>query len=674
MLEHSRLTRFSLIVVLLLFTAPSASFAEKPQVWIRLRSPNFIVVTNGSEKQARSVAYQFETIRAILRQFLNSKGSATDPPVIIIAAKDDATFKPLLPDAYQVKGATHLAGIYVGGPEKNYVALRLDISLDREASAPFEPVYHEYVHYLMRRSISATPLWLTEGLAEFYGNMRLESKYVLLGVPSDSNLMVLHQTAFLPLSTLLAVNASSSYYHENNKASIFYAESWALTHYLITKDWHDKTDHIREFVALLGASKSPEDAAKHTIGDPHALEEALRGYIGKFAFIAARMPTPTEVNADSFVLDPISPAESLTVRADFMVHGRSYAKARQMLEESLKLDPKLAAAYESMGQLYAQQNQFEEANKWHSQAVALNSQSFLANYYYATNLFKGRIDDDTAAKAESNLRTSIKINPDFAPSYDALAYLLAIRHRELEEARMLALQALSMEPGNMHYRLRMVQVLEQMGHADDALRVATLAVSLAKTPAEWSEAQEALGSAQRFHDYRQRYQAREEGLMKTPGEGQGLVRVDRTDTDERPATGAESHGAEPRSGEMQAPVLRHRDVGGENDPAKPAPDTLSPASRERPELLARRDVADGVITDSKCPDNVTLELTLTSRAGPRQLYSDNYYNIPFSALNFTPKGIMNPCSDLKGMHAHITYHPAKGHPDQGEIVNVDLTK
>ena len=100
---------------MLLIALPRPLVAEKPQAWIRLRSPNFIVVTDASEKQARRVAYQFEMIRAVLREFFNSRSSAPDPPVIIIAAKDEASLKPLLPEAYQAKGATHLAGLYVGG-------------------------------------------------------------------------------------------------------------------------------------------------------------------------------------------------------------------------------------------------------------------------------------------------------------------------------------------------------------------------------------------------------------------------------------------------------------------------------------------------------------------------------------------------------------------------------
>jgi len=60
-------------------------------------------------------------------------------------------------------------GMYVGGTDANYIALRLDVSLNQETYEPFEPVYHEYVHYLTRRLIASLPLWMVEGLAEFYG-------------------------------------------------------------------------------------------------------------------------------------------------------------------------------------------------------------------------------------------------------------------------------------------------------------------------------------------------------------------------------------------------------------------------------------------------------------------------------------------------------------------------
>ena len=55
-----------------------------------------------------------------------------------------------------------------------------------------------------------------------------------------------------------------------------------------------------------------------------------------------------------------------------MAHDGQYARAQEMLEESVKLDPKLAASYENMGFLYFQQGKTMDAEKWFAQAVALN--------------------------------------------------------------------------------------------------------------------------------------------------------------------------------------------------------------------------------------------------------------------------------------------------------------
>jgi len=295
---NSHLVRACLLVILFVVAAQRPFFGARPQTWIELRSPNFIVITNANEKQAERVAYQFEMVRAVFREYFGISSSAKDQPVIIIAAKDEDTLKTLLPEYWAKTGSMHPAGVYLGRPEKNYVALRLDVSMNQSAYEPYEPVYHEYVHYLTRRLMSQMPLWLVEGLAEFYGNIRIEGKAVWVGAPSTSNVMLLRQTPPLKLSTLFDVTASSPYYHEQNKASIFYAESWALTHYLITRDWREKTHRVNDFVALLGKNVPQAEAARQSIGDPAALEGALSQYIHNFTFSAARLNAPAIDESD----------------------------------------------------------------------------------------------------------------------------------------------------------------------------------------------------------------------------------------------------------------------------------------------------------------------------------------------------------------------------------------
>jgi tetratricopeptide (TPR) repeat protein len=587
MIHHP--ARTCLVFFLLATATERGSFAGKSARWIQVRSPNFIVLTDANEKHGRAVAFQFEIIRAVFRQFFNIPGSAKDPPVIIIAVKDENDLKLLVPEFWAKKGSMHPGGFYLPGPEKNYIALRLDATTKQEGEGePFEPLYHEYVHFLTRRMMSQLPLWLVEGLAEFYGNIRIEGNRVFVGVHSDSNLEVLHSTPPLPLSTLFAVNASSPYYHEENKASIFYAESWALTHYLTTRDWHEGTHHVTEFVTLLGQGVGAEEAARRTIGDPAQLQNELLEYIDRRAFTAARLDAPPRLDPKDFEAAPASDAESLAMRADFMAHDRHYQEAQQMLEEALKLDPKLAAAHESMGFIFAEQGKMDEATKWYSQAVALNSQSFLANYYYAVNLLKGSLDDDSAAKAESSLRAAIKIAPDFAPAYDALAYLVASHYKNWAEAYRMAFTAVTLEPGNDAFRHNADQV------------------------------------AARLHA-----QQNQEFQMKSKEQAEG-------------------------SGKAQSE----------------AADVHPP----RPELLETFKRVEGIIEEAACSGTATLEVTLRSTAGAIRLYNDNRQRMAYANLNFQPKSILHPCFDIKGWHARIAYHPAKGQEGQGEMVAVELIK
>jgi tetratricopeptide (TPR) repeat protein len=645
--------RTFLVIMLLLTASERSGFAARAETWIEVRSPNFLVLTDANEKQGRRVALQFEMIRAVFRQLFGIQGSAKDPTVTIIAAKDEDDLKVLLPEFWAKKGLAHPAGIYLGGPEKNYIALRLDVAMQHEGTEPFESIYHEYVHFLTRRMIARLPLWMVEGLAEFYGNTKLEGRRIFVGAPSSSNLEVLHESEFLPLNTLFAVNASSPYYHEESKTSIFYAESWLLTHYLITRDWREQTHHLNDFVQLLAQNVGPEEAARRTIGETGRLQEELEQYTHRHLYTAAGLPVPPALDAGDFTAEPASAAESLALRGDFMAHDHHYAEAREMLEAALKLEPKLAAACESMGLVFMEQDKAEEAKQWYARAVSLNSQSYLANYYYGTSLLKEQRDEAATSQAESSLRAAIRIAPDFAPAYEALATLLAGRSNTMEEAYRMATAAVSLEPGNVSYRLNAARVLEMMGRADDAVRVAQFAVSIAQTPDERREAEADLAMAQQ-HQAAQKQQREEQEAFK-----RAQVQAALSASQQRP----------PRpSGTAGAPQLAPRDA----ETAEAGSDL--PDHPSRPELETKPDLAEGIVEKAECTGGTTIEVTLKVQGGELHLYSDRYLKILYSALNFTPKGILNPCKELKGWRARISYRPAKGDTQQGEMMGVVLIK
>ena len=227
-------------------------------------------------------------MRTVFHILMPSASDDAAAPITVVALKDRTSFRTLEPEAYLGKGMLDLAGLFLRAPDKNYVLMRLDT----EGEHPYSTVYHEYTHYMLRKAESWIPVWLNEGLAEFYQNTDLTSKDVDLGQPSANNILYLRQQRLLPLTTLLKVDHNSPYYHEENKGSVFYAESWALVHYLEITDFENKTHRLQDYMRLLMQHEDSVTAAQHAFGDLTKLEQALNSYISGGNFKQFRLLTP----------------------------------------------------------------------------------------------------------------------------------------------------------------------------------------------------------------------------------------------------------------------------------------------------------------------------------------------------------------------------------------------
>ena len=138
------------------FLAPRARSAGHEQ-WIEARSPNFIVVSNGSEADARKTAQQFEQIRALFRDSMAYVRAQPSPVITILAAKDENTLRGLLPEYWETKGHAHPAGIFLDGYDQFQVA----IDLAAHGDNPYEAMYHEYYHSVTTPYFPGLPLCLS---------------------------------------------------------------------------------------------------------------------------------------------------------------------------------------------------------------------------------------------------------------------------------------------------------------------------------------------------------------------------------------------------------------------------------------------------------------------------------------------------------------------------------
>jgi len=609
------------VSLVLMFAAAPVLARDKAENWIEVRSPHFLVLTNSSEKQGRQVADQFERMRSVFHVAFPKLQIDPGSPIIVLAIKDEKDFRALEPAAYLAKGSLKLGGLFLRAPDKNYVLMRLDA----EGEHPYAVVYHEYTHLLVGKSAEWMPLWMNEGLAEFYQNTEIHEKDASLGEPSTENIMLLRQNRLLPLATLFAVDQKSPYYHEENKGSIFYAESWALTHYLQVKDRQDKTSRLSQYSDLLIKNVDPVLAATQAFGDLKQLQAALEAYVRQASFNYFKMRTTTEVDDSAFKAQALTPAQADAVRADFLAYNDRTADARALLDHVLQEDPNNVSAQETLGFMEFRQGHLEEARQRYAKAVQFDSQNFLALYYFAAISMNDPAAAAGETQIESSLRAAIKLNPSFAPTYDRLGVFLGMRRRNLEEARMMGLTAVSLEPANVGYRVNIANLLIAMGNDKAAIDVLRAAAKLAKTPQETQTVDNFLTNAQAYAAAQENRQASDAGKA-----------------------GLEQDGT---------------------------------AGSEPPHLVRRKEFVSsgphrfvvGLLTGVHC-DAPNLDLSVSSGAKTLALHSDNYYKLQFTALGFQPTADLKPCSDLENRPAKVEYVESADKADAPHLIAIELRK
>jgi tetratricopeptide (TPR) repeat protein len=302
--------------------------------------------------------------------------------------------------------------------------------------------------------------------------------------------------------------------------------------------------------------------------------------------------------------------------------------ARTLLDAVLKADPANAQAHETMGSMAFRDGDRDAARKWYEQAVKLDSQSFLANYYFAA-LSMSTPDGASDSAVESSLRAAIRLNPQFAPAYDQLAGLLAMRHEKLDEAHTFNVQAIQLDPGNLAYRMNAATVLMTMSRYDDAAAVLRNAAKVPKDPGEAAMLQSRIKEIESI-----------QALGAKPG---AMIT--------KPPTGP----VDIKTAETVVNVV--------SEPKHPTEPPIGP-----------KHIVLGVIRGVQCSYPAVIEFQVETGKKPVSLYTNNFLKIDLSVLGFTPKGDMNPCKDFEGMKAKVQYAESSDKTVDGQLIAVELRK
>ena len=501
-------TCFAVLLVLIsLIVAAERPVAAK-DIWTSVRSKNFLLVGNANEKDIKQVAVKLEQFRdAVSRLFPRMKSSSPVPTTVIIF-KNDNSYRPF-------KLNTTTAGYFQPGPDVNYITMTTEMRGEKDA---FDIIFHEYTHLLVENSMADAPTWFNEGLAEYYSTFRIsDDQKVVLGSPIANHVFLLRRNRLLPLRTLFQVDPKSPYYNEENKQSIFYAQSWALMHYLMLNKNTDRPAQIAAFVSLTN-QKVPLDQAFtqafHTTFE--AMERELGDYIqqDRYRVMQGRFERKLETDVE-LQTATLTEAEVQAYLGDLLLHS-DRAESEGYLMKALELDPNLAMAHAALGMLRFRQGKTDEARKSLERAVAANSQNYLIHYYYAFTLSRSRPDDTAAqtgyapgiaAKIRDQLNKAIALRPDYPESYNLLAFLNLVTGNDLDETILLLKKQIELMPGRGDLKYTLAQLYLRKSETDNARQLLEQLAG-SNTDAQLAErAQGLLNEVVRYQEQREQFKS-----------------------------------------------------------------------------------------------------------------------------------------------------------------------
>jgi tetratricopeptide (TPR) repeat protein len=613
----------------------TAPVVEAPG-WVEVRSPHFVVASDAGETAARSVASDFEQIRALFHATFPELRVDPPQPMQIIVARDEATMRIITPDEWGGPEHVHPSGVFHGDGEKDYVVLRLDA----EGTTAFHTSYHEYTHSLMHLNFSRLPLWVREGVAEFFGNSLLSETRATTGNVDRAHLFVLSKNEWLPMDTLFQVSETSPFYNEKSPASVFYAESWATVHYLLLDPEARRADLFNKYLVVWDSGMDAVTAGRAALGNLDTFELAVKKYVGQANWRpGVALPGLAGMQEASWKARTLAQAEVLALRGDYFTHRRMMDEARPLLEEAAKTGAEIAATHEALGFFYFRNSDFAEAQEEMKRAIALGADDF-APYFALGSLELRNVaeSDDDIREARKNLERAAELNPMFAPTFEALTQAYSRSADTQTKALAAAETAVKLDAKSRSYRTNLAYTLLNNGRTEQARAVAEKLEATAVSKDDKRSAGSVLEAV-----------ADEEEWEKA-GVREGVTR-------EFGPPGSDAKTAAGTASAANAAASAGASNGG------------APISRRQlgpPEWMA----VEGSIAAVDCARNPELTLTLNLPRGPMDFHAKDFGAVSVSGESAAAVPAVANCKSWTGRNVKIWFRMAQGQGFLGEIMKI----
>jgi Flp pilus assembly protein TadD len=383
--------------------------------WVGLSVDEFTIIGNASEREVRDIAAGLLRMRDALSLVTRLKVRSPLPTKVFVF-RDESSFAPYR-DAATGRASEHLGGVFLPRRDGNYIVMYTG----NQSDAWRHVVNHELMHHFVGNTLKGLPTWLNEGLAEVYSTFESDGATVRIGRPRDDHLAILNRDGLMPLHELFAVDEKSPIYNEANRRTMFYAESWALTHDLLIGN-PERRAQVGAFLARLAAHQRADVAFRDSFGATEEVEKELRAYVRRLTMPMLRYTMADLKSAEPPPATPLARDELLAHLGDLLAHcgNDTLRDGETMLTAALKLNNANGGASSSLAYIYAVEGKRNDADALYARAVQFNVHEWLPYAMVADTLLDGSSSDDDLVKARALFAKAIELNPDAAHAYAGL--------------------------------------------------------------------------------------------------------------------------------------------------------------------------------------------------------------------------------------------------------------
>lgn len=373
----------------------------------------------------------------------------------------------------------------------------IDIVIDgsvKDWTGTSSVVQHELTHYYLHQSADfALPAWFDEGLAEYLSTIDVQRGKLRLGIPAGDRWVHVREMSWMPLREVLGATRNSATYTSHEAAPAFYAQSWALTHYILTVRGEDARK-VSQMLAYQDNGANIDTAIKDVFGaDFPAFEDRVRKYARSSKLTYGEIDVPPLPDVREQIL-PIDETRGLTELLLFAVRGRRTGDPEvRKLADRLAADPangRAAAAAALIARSDGDWNAGTEALGRCSGPAADDVTLVLCGDAWMAPAWRGRADpagNDDRTRAASLQATTLyerawKANPANFEAINSVVMAHAVHRQRTPEIKAELRAAVDRYPRSTTLRFQYGRMQMASGELDEARRTLERVLMDSKNP------------------------------------------------------------------------------------------------------------------------------------------------------------------------------------------------